>query len=225
MGDRRLAARDSLRRRSRARPKLREVSGVAARGTAIERTLRGMQRATSRLSSPRPTEKQGTSATRTSLRWASAALVPAALLIVLTGCVPGDDQASPAATTAPPASATPTPEPAPDPALQLLPEGTALDNQPFFDSVNRTLIAANPAAGGVEFTSTLRDNGFDLAAMQVTPDTTTVGVAADAVQFSVRWADSNCLIGQYGHGIYTSTVVPALGTGACLVGQTRPIDW
>lgn len=160
-----------------------------------------------------------------SLRWASAALVPAALLVALTGCVPGDDGATPAATTAPPASATPTAPPAPDPTLQLLPEGTALENQPFFDSVNRTLIAANPAAGGVEFTSTLRVNGFDLAAMQVTPDITTVGVAADAVQFSVRWKDNNCLIGQYGHGIYTSTVVPALGTGACLVGQTRPIDW
>ncbi|MCS5720899.1 hypothetical protein N1028_00540 [Herbiconiux sp. CPCC 203407] len=186
-----------------------------------------MQRATSRLGRSRASETtatNGAATARRSLRWASAALVPAALLVVLTGCVPADGGATPA-TTAPPTSAAPTTPPAPDPTLQLLPEGTALENQPFFDSVNRTLIAANPAAGGVEFTSTLRDNGFDLAAMQVTPDITTVGVAADAVQFSVRWKDNNCLIGQYGHGIYTSTVAPALGTGACLVGQTRPIDW
>jgi hypothetical protein len=189
-----------------------------------------MHKATSRLGRSRASETTATNGDVTasrSLRWASAVLVPAAILVVLTGCVPGDDDdgGGPAPTTAPPTSVAPTTPPTPDPTLQLLPEGTALENQPFFDSVNRTLIAANPAAGGVEFTSTLRDNGFDLAAMQVTPDITTVGVAADAVQFSVRWKDDNCLIGQYGHGIYTSTVVPALGTGACLVGQTRPIDW
>ena len=36
-----------------------------------------------------------------------------------------------------------------------------------------------------------------------------------------------CLIGQYGpaSGGYHSAVRPALGTGGCLVGQTRPIDW
>ena len=160
-----------------------------------------------------------------SVRWASALLVPAALAVVLTGCVPGGGEPTPAATTAPAASATPTAPSTPDPGLQLNPAGSALDNKAFFDSVNQTLIGSNPAAGGVDFTSNLRASGFDIAAMQVTPDTTTVGVAADAIQFSVRWADSNCLVGQYGHGVYTSTVVPALGTGACLVGQTRPIDW
>ncbi|MFB2582167.1 hypothetical protein ACEXQD_13035 [Herbiconiux sp. P15] len=186
-----------------------------------------MQTPTSRLTRTGAALRGGArsgSASRRSMRWASAVVAPVALLVLLTGCVPGDEPA-PAPTTAPPVSATPTAPSTPDPSLTLLPEGSAVDNKPFFDSVNQTLIASNPAAGGVDFTSNLRTNGFDIAAMQVTPDITTVGVAADAVQFSVRWSDSNCLIGQYGQGIYTSTVVPALGTGACLVGQTRPIDW
>ena len=51
------------------------------------------------------------------------------------------------------------------------------------------------------------------------PDAATAPVA---VLFQGR-----CLIGQYGpaSGGYHSAVRPALGTGGCLVGQTRPIDW
>jgi len=148
--------------------------------------------------------------------------VPAALALGLAACVP-DSAPAPSATV----SEAPTPTETPTPtavAGALNPEGTAADNKAFFDSTNQALIAANPAAGGVDFTSNLRTNGFDIAAMQVTPDITTVGVAADSIQFSVRWG-ADCLIGQYGHGVYTSSVMPALGTGSCLVGQTRAIDW
>lgn len=149
-------------------------------------------------------------------------VVPAALALALAACVP-DSAPTPSAT--PTAEATPAETPTPTAVPGALnPEGTAADNKAFFDSTNQALIASNPAAGGVEFTSNLRTNGFDIAAMQVTPDITTVGVAADSIQFSVRWG-ADCLIGQYGHGTYTSTVMPALGTGTCLVGQTRAIDW
>jgi hypothetical protein len=156
-------------------------------------------------------------------------LVPAALaaslvVLMLSGCVGGGPGASRSPSASATAPASDAPAPAPDAAAQLVPGGTAAENKPFFDSVNQALIAANPAAGGKEFTSGLRDSGFDIAAMQVTPDTTTVGVAADSIQFSVRWGDE-CLIGQYGHGAYSSIVAPVLGTGTCLIGQTRPIDW
>jgi hypothetical protein len=157
------------------------------------------------------------------LRWAAAGAASIALSLVLAGCTPSPapstTSSGPAVSSTPSAISTPTAA-----AGQLNPEGSAADNQPFFDSVNQALIAANPAAGGVELTSNLRDKGFDLAAMQVTPDITTVGVAADSIQFSVRWKDE-CLIGQYGQGNYTSIVAPVLGTGSCLIGQTRPIDW
>jgi len=165
----------------------------------------------------------GALGSRRSRRWAVAVVVPAALSLLLTACTAGPSESSNSST--PVASATPTATSTPTEAAgQLNLDGSAADNQAFFDSVNRALIASNPAAGGVEFTSNLRSNGFDIAAMQVTADTTTVGVAADSIQFSVHWKD-DCLIGQYGQGQYTSIVAPALGTGACLVGQTRAIDW
>ena len=70
------------------------------------------------------------------------------------------------------------------------------------------------------------DRGFEKAAMQVTADETTLGDPADSVQFAVLFQDE-CLVGQYGpsSGGYHGAVRPALGTGGCLIGQTRPIDW
>ncbi|NQX36620.1 hypothetical protein HQQ85_17705 [Herbiconiux sp. VKM Ac-2851] len=154
-------------------------------------------------------------------RWSAAVVVPVALLGLLSACTP-EAEPAPSASAAPSVTAAPT-ETAPAP-VALNPEGSAADNKAFFDQVNQALVAGNPAAGGVEFTSNLRTNGFDIAAMQVTPDITTVGVAADSIQFSVLWKNE-CLIGQYGHGAYTSTIAPVLGTGQCLIGQTRAIDW
>ncbi|WP_368496735.1 hypothetical protein [Herbiconiux sp. A18JL235] len=158
-------------------------------------------------------------------RRSGVVLLTALLAAGLAGCVGGggDDVEQTAGAPAPSGSAPATSAPSTEAAV-LVPGGSAADNQPFFDQVNRALIASNPDAGGVEITSNLRDNGFDIAAMQVTVDTTTVGVEADSVQFSVKWGD-DCLIGQYGRGEYASMVAPALGTGACLIGQTRPIDW
>jgi hypothetical protein len=62
--------------------------------------------------------------------------------------------------------------------------------------------------------------------MQLTPDTTTIGLKASSIQFSVQFG-ATCLIGQYGTdaGGYTSTTSATLATGGCLIGQTRPIDW
>jgi hypothetical protein len=68
--------------------------------------------------------------------------------------------------------------------------------------------------------------GFDKAAMQVTSDASTVGNAAESIQFSVLWKDE-CLLGQVGPatGEPVTIVARSLAGGACLVGNTRPIDW
>ena len=69
--------------------------------------------------------------------------------------------------------------------------------------------------------------GFAKKAMQVTQDETSVGNPADSIQFSVRWGDDFCLVGQVGPstGQAVTTVMPQLAEGRCLVGMTRPIDW
>lgn len=152
--------------------------------------------------------------------------VAAGVLLVagsLAGCVGG----APAPTTSTPAaspSPTPTSTVAPEP--ELVPGGTAAQNLPYFDKVNRATLAANPAAKGRDFIDALVAAGFDKSAMQVTVDTTTIGLAANSIQFSVKLGDT-CLIGQNGAdaGGYSSLTTPVLATGACLIGQTRAIDW
>ena len=152
-----------------------------------------------------------------------AVLAVLATVIGLTGC--GTPQAvAPTSSQAPVGSATPAPAQTPPTAPQLVPEGTAEENLPYFDSVNNALFAAGSQAKGRAIIDSLVAAGFDKNAMQVTPDTTPTRNNTDSIQFAVQLG-SECLIGQFGGGQYTSVAGPALATGGCLVGKTRPIDW
>jgi hypothetical protein len=161
------------------------------------------------------------------MRWSAVGVAAGVTVVVglaLSGCVGGGtgSSGSPSASAAPTPSATST-VPA---TIELHPTGSAQDNLPFFDQVNRATLAANPNAVGRDFIDALVAAGFDKQSMQLTVDTTTIGLKANSIQFSVRMGDT-CLIGQNGAdaGGYNSQVTPALATGACLIGQTRPIDW
>lgn len=164
---------------------------------------------------------------------AGLALAGAVLLPVVAGCAAAPTPlaiatsstgaaavASPAAT-----SASSAPASAGDAPI-LRPDLAASDNLAYFDRVNVGVIAADASAGGRAFIDALVASGFEASRMEVTADRTTVGLPADSVQFAVLF-EGECLIGQYGpaSGGYHSAVGPALGTGGCLVGETRPIDW
>lgn len=138
----------------------------------------------------------------------------------LAACTP-DPEPTSTATSAPTVSATPTPA-----AATLLPDGTAADNLPFFASVVASVWAGPDQVVGRAYVDALAAAGFDKARMQVTEDQSTVGNAAESLQFSVRWGEE-CLVGQVGPatGQPVTTVLPGLGDGGCLVGSTRSIDW
>ncbi|GAB3035435.1 hypothetical protein GCM10027052_11650 [Parafrigoribacterium mesophilum] len=144
-------------------------------------------------------------------------------VIGLTGCE-SPQAVAPTATSAPVESAAPTPTTTPPAAPHLVQGGTAEDNHAYFDVVNKALFTDQPQATGRTIIDSLVAAGFDKSAMQVTPDTTPTGKNTDSIQFSVQLG-ADCLIGQSGSGEYTSVVGPALATGGCLVGKTRPIDW
>lgn len=150
-------------------------------------------------------------------------VVAGATVLALAACAPGE--AAPTAPATPRASSTPVPEPTAEPAL-LIPEGSAAENLPYFDQLAAGVLAADPAAGGEAFVNALVAGGFDKAAMEVGFDRTSVDLAADSVQWSVRFNDG-CMIGQFGpaSGGYHSIATPVLSTGTCLIGTTRPIDW
>ncbi|MEA9986212.1 MULTISPECIES: DUF6993 domain-containing protein [Subtercola] len=159
-------------------------------------------------------------------RVGAAFALGAAAVIMFAACTSATPSPAPATTAA--STATGAATSAPTAAPVIVPSGTAADNLPYFDHVNTGLIASSTAAGqtpdGKAFTSALRDAGFGIASMQVTPDITTVGVKADSIQFSIA-VNGSCLVGQYGFGQYHSLVTPLLGTGKCLIGETRTIDW
>lgn len=139
-------------------------------------------------------------------------------------------------TAAPPSLSTVTPTDTAAPAASSPPAASdppgfsagrsAAENLAVFDAVNGAVVAANEEATGREFIDALAAAGFDKATMQVTDDFTTLGLPADSLQFSVL-VQGECLVGQFGpsSGGYHGVVRPALGTGGCLVGDTRPIDW
>ncbi|HET6673572.1 MAG TPA: hypothetical protein VFG92_09375 [Agromyces sp.] len=152
------------------------------------------------------------------------AFVGAATLVGVAGCTAAPTPDPGAPSTSPSASAAPTQSAPPVPTLS--PGLSAGENLAFFDSVNLGVVAANPEAGGRDFVDALVMVGFDKSQMEVTADRTTVDLAADSVQFAVLF-QGECLVGQYGPASdgYHGAVRPTLGTGGCLVGQTRPIDW
>jgi len=107
-----------------------------------------------------------------------------------------------------------------------VPDGTAAENLPLFAAVTDAVWASEQRGAGQAYVDALVGAGFDKAAMQVTPDQSTVGNPAESLQFSVLWGEE-CLVGQVGPAIGDPVVVvvPVLDEGTCLVGQTRPIDW
>ena len=149
-----------------------------------------------------------------------------AVSFALTGCVSGTPAPHPHSSSAAPAPSPVASAPATSSPPALVPGGTAAQNLPFFDQVNRATLAANPNAKGPDFINALVAAGFPKADMQVTVDTTTIGLKANSIQFSVRMG-ATCLVGQNGAdaGGYSSEVTAVLASGTCLIGDTRPINW
>ena len=149
------------------------------------------------------------------------AIVPVVIgglaIAALAGCAPTASPPTTSPTVVASGSATPA-----APAIDLT--GTANQNKLYFDLVNQKLITAGGDLSGRPFIDNLIAAGYAKVDMEVTPDRTAANLAADNIQFSIRFGIT-CLIGQYGNIGYASTVTKVLATGRCLVGTTRPIDW
>lgn len=146
-----------------------------------------------------------------------------ATALALAGCTAEPPTPAPTASGPAPETSAPSAEPAPP---ELVPEGAASDNLPYFAQIVAGVWGGPEQAAGRAYVDALVAGGFDKAAMQVTEDLSTVGNAAESLQFSVRWGE-DCLVGQVGPatGDPVTTVLPGLPSGGCLLGQTRPIDW
>lgn len=155
-------------------------------------------------------------------RAAGVLAVSAAAILLFSACTP-----TPAPSVSPSVSGTPSAEPTTPAVPELVPGGTAEQNLPLFTAVADAVWATDQRGEGRAYIDALIGAGFDRAAMQVTQDQSTVGNPAESMQFSVRWGESECLVGQVGPstGQVVTAVMPQLAEGRCLVGTTRPIDW
>ena len=72
------------------------------------------------------------------------------------------------------------------------PNGTAQDNLAYFDKVGHALLDNNPTAQsqGETIVNWFVAHGFNKANMEVTPDKTSIGLAAWNIEFSVRFGDT-----------------------------------
>ena len=141
--------------------------------------------------------------------------------LVLSGCAASTPEPDPTPT----GSASTTPEPEASPSGPILRPGeAAAANRQFFDLLNTDYFEANGKGDGRSIVDNLIDNGFSKQDMEVTPDSTHIGLAADSIVVSVR-IKGECLLGQFTPDNYVSSIEPLLGTGGCLVGKTRAIDW
>jgi hypothetical protein len=149
------------------------------------------------------------------------AAAAALLLVALSACTSAPDTKPTAGPTAS-ATSAPTSTAAPDPVI--VPTGDAAANLPNVDFVNRKLLASVPTPNGQQIVENLVAAGFGKGDMEITPDTTVGKEAAGSIQFSVR-VNGSCLVGQTGEAGYNAVAAPLLGTGKCLVGTTRSIDF
>ncbi|TFD55306.1 hypothetical protein E3T55_01870 [Cryobacterium frigoriphilum] len=140
------------------------------------------------------------------------------LSLTLAACT----NSAPAPTEAPAVTESASPTATAAPALVLDPDASAAANLAYFDSV----ASAVTAIDGRSYVDALTAAGFDKTQMEVTFDRTEVDLAADTIQFAVRF-NGECLLGQNGpaSGGYHSAVTAPLASGTCLVGTTRSIDW
>ncbi|MDQ1545309.1 MAG: hypothetical protein QOH69_213 [Actinomycetota bacterium] len=155
----------------------------------------------------------------------SAVALPLAVVVIaaLAGCV-----------QSPGTVATPLPTPVPSSSSTAAgvptynPTGTASDNLAYFNQVGGELFASSQAGAastqGVLIVNWFVAHGFNKKNMEVTPDKTSIGLAAWNIDFSVRFGKT-CILGQAGNVGFQSSTVPILATGKCLIGQTRTIDW
>lgn len=155
-----------------------------------------------------------------------------AAIIGLSACAPDGSSGEPGAsggTTTPPGSTTGVEVPtASTPPPELIIDGSAEQNLPFFDDVLSRFAASDAAVEGRPIVDSLTAEGFARDDMQVSFDRSKTNLVADSIYVSVLVNDA-CLLGQIvvaDRSVHT-IVEPAVGpeNNICLIGETRPIDW
>ena len=96
-------------------------------------------------------------------------------------------------------------------------DATTSDTKARVEGVLNSVTAADRNPGTEQLRSALIGAGFLPDSVEVTASRTPTGLDADAVEVAVT-AGRNCIVAQLRDGNVTSTVLPPLADGRCLVG-------
>jgi len=155
-------------------------------------------------------------------RTATVFVAGALAVAALAGC----SAAGPATTPVPTSTPTPTldagTEVLPTTAPTLRADGTADQNRRYWDAAIEDYWHRFGLGSSQTMVDQLASWGFDLSAVEVTYDSTAIGIGVDSIETSVRFGDE-CLLATVRAERFTTAIAPLLGTGTCLVGETRPV--
>jgi hypothetical protein len=102
-------------------------------------------------------------------------------------------------------------------------DGTPKENLPYFLSVMNTAYANSTGADTVseEMAAYLVNAGFDAASMQISENTTALGLVPDA-KYVATIFKGECMVGTWGSSMAapTAIVLAVLPQGGCLLGGT-----
>lgn len=149
---------------------------------------------------------------------AAAALVGAAL----AGCTTGPGTPSPTPTPSAPETIAPGNEVLPTAAPQLRPGGSADQNKMYWDAAILDYWDRFRLGSTQTMVDQLRNWGFDPAATEITYDSTAIGLGVESIEVAVRFGEE-CLLADVRGDRYNTVILPVLGTGKCLVGETHPV--
>lgn len=107
---------------------------------------------------------------------------------------------------------------------ELVPGGSAAENQPYVDYfVGKKVTQVGESVTGREAVDLLLEAGFEADQIEFTPDTSLIQLPADSVTVAIR-IEEECIIAQWGSDWYASSVEPVLVTETCLLGATESLD-
>lgn len=152
------------------------------------------------------------------MRRALLPVIAVGAALVLAACSStGMPVPEPTGSSAPSVSAKPPNKP------KLVADGTPKENLPYFLSVLNTAYSSStgPDTVSEEMAAYLVNAGFDAASMQISENSTALGLVPDA-KYVATIFKGECMVGTWGSSMTapTAIVLPVLPQGGCLLGGT-----
>lgn len=139
---------------------------------------------------------------------------------VVTGSNPVSSPTPSNSVTAIPGTGTPSASASPNPGVGNSPNPGTAQLKQTMESALKTLAAANPKPAQEALRTQLVSAGIPDSTLEVSASKTPTGLDVDSIEAAAR-LDKDCVMGEIRDGQVSVSVLPALATGKCFVGDSR----